>query len=149
VQRQAVIEAYPCLVVAWSIGGPLRSKLVVDAMEMARRRRKPAPKTIVRSNRDAKYTSWIFGHRLRQVGPLGPMGKVASGVGKALIESFCSSMQAELLDRRFWTSRVQFGGAMFEWIKCWYSPERQRSSLKMVSPAHFEQLDNNPMVTTR
>jgi transposase InsO family protein len=142
----AVIDAYSRLVVGWSIGDHLRSELVVDALEMARWQRKPAPGTIVHSDRGAQYTSWIFGHRLREAGLLGSMGKVASSVDNALIESFWSSMQAELLDRQSWTSRVQLASAMFEWIEGWYNPERRRSSLGMVSPAHFEQLDNNVMV---
>jgi transposase InsO family protein len=142
----AVIDAYSRLVVGWSIGNHLRSELVVDALEMARWQRKPAPGTIVHSDRGAQYTSWIFGHRLREAGLLGSMGKVASSVDNALIESFWSSMQAELLDRQSWTSRVQLASAMFEWIEGWYNPERRHSSLGMVSPANFEQLDNNVMV---
>ena len=74
------------------------------------------------------------------------MGKVASIVDNALIESFWSSMQAELLDRQSWTSRVQLASAMFEWIEGWYGPERRHSSLGMVSPAHFEKLDNHVTV---
>jgi transposase InsO family protein len=74
------------------------------------------------------------------------MGKVASSVDNALIESLWSSMQSELLDRQSWTSRVELASAMFEWIEGWYNPWRRHSSLGMVSPAHFEQLDNNVMV---
>jgi putative transposase len=134
------------LVVGWSICDHLRSELVVDALEMARWQRKPAPGTIVHSDRGAQYTSWIFGHRLRQAGLLGSMGKVASSVDNALIESFWSSMQSELLDRQPWNGRVELASAMFEWIEGWYNPHRRHSSLGMISPAHFEQLDNNLMV---
>jgi putative transposase len=140
------IDAYSRMVVGWSIGDHLRSELVVDALEMARWQRKPAPGTIVHSDRGAQYTSWIFGHRLRQAGLLGSMGKVASSVDNALIESFWSSMQSELLDRQSWNSRVELASAMFEWIEGWYNPHRRHSSLGMVSPAGFEQLDNNLMV---
>jgi hypothetical protein len=94
----------------------------------------------------SQYRSWIFGHRLRQAGLLGLIGKVASSVDNALIESFWSSMQAELLDRQSWTSRVQLASGRFERIEGWHNPERRHSSLGMVSPAHFEQLDNNVMV---
>jgi putative transposase len=61
----AVIDAYSHVVVGWSIGDHLWSELVVDALKMARWQRKPAPRTIVNSDRGAQYTSWIFGHRLR------------------------------------------------------------------------------------
>ena len=139
----AVIEAYSRMVVGWSIGDHLRSELVVDALEMAKWQRKPAPGTIFHSDRGTQYTSWIFGHSLRQAGLLGSMGKVASSVDNALIESFWSSMQSELLDWQPWTSRVDLASAIFEWIEGWYNPHRRHSSLGMVSPAHFEQLDNN------
>lgn len=94
----AVIDAYSRLVVGWSIGDHLRSELVVDVLEMARWQRKPVPGTIVHSDRGAQYTSWIFGHRLRQAGLLGSMGKVASSVDNALIESFWSSMLSVTLE---------------------------------------------------
>jgi transposase InsO family protein len=74
------------------------------------------------------------------------MVKVASSVDNALIESFWSFMQAELLDRQSWTTWVELASAMFEWIEGWYNPERRNSRLGMVSPAHFEELDNNVMV---
>jgi putative transposase len=96
------------------MGDHLRSELVVDALEVARWQRKPAPGTIVHSDRGVQYTSWIFGHRLREAGLLGSMGKVASSVDNTLIESFWSSMQSELLVRQSWTSRVQLASAMFE-----------------------------------
>jgi putative transposase len=142
----AVIDAYSRMVVGWSIGDHLRSELVLDASDMARRQRKPAPGTIVHSDRGVQYTSWTFGHRLRQAGLLESMGKVASSVDYALIESFWSAMQPELLDRQAWGSRVELANAMFKWIEGWYNPHRRHSSLGMVSPAHFEQLDNNLIV---
>ena len=44
---------------------------VIDALETARWQRRPKPGTIVHADRGALYTSWIFGHRLRQTGLLG------------------------------------------------------------------------------
>jgi transposase InsO family protein len=85
-----------------------------------------------------QYTSWIFGHRLRSAGPLGSMGRVASSVDNALIESFWSSMQRELLDRRDWQSRTELASAMFEWIEGFYNPTRRHTSLGMLSPHEFE-----------
>jgi transposase InsO family protein len=67
-------------------------------------------------------TSWVFGHRLRAAGLPGSMGRVASSVDNALIESFWSTMQRELLDRRAWSTRVELASAIFEWIEGWYNP---------------------------
>ncbi len=141
----AVVDAFSRRVVGWSIADRPTSELVTDALEMARWQRRPRPGTIVHADRGAQYTSWIFGHRLRQAGLLGSMGRVASSVDNALIESFWSTMQRELLDRQNWDSRVELAGAIFEWIEGFYNPRRRHTSLtdergRSLSPAMFEAL---------
>lgn len=66
----AVLDVYSRRIVGWSIADHLRAELVVDALEMARWRRRPQG-TIVHSDRGAQYTSWAFGHRLRTAGLMG------------------------------------------------------------------------------
>ena len=116
----------------------MRTELVVDALQMARWQRHHATGTVVHSDRGSQYTSWVFGHRLREAGLLGSMGKVASSVDNALIESFWSTMQRELLDRRDWDSRAELATAIFEWIEGWYNPTRRHSALDMLSPYDYE-----------
>jgi len=136
----AVIDAFSRRIVGWSISDRITAEIVVDALEMARWRRRPEPGTIVHADRGAQYTSWLFGHRLRQAGLLGSMGRVASSVDNALIESFWSIMQRELLDRTAWESRTQLASAMFEWIEGFYNPRRRHTSLGNLSPADYEAL---------
>jgi len=53
---------------------------------MARWRRRPAPgQTVLHSDRGAQYTSWAFGHRLRDAGLLGSMGRVGSAYDNAMM----------------------------------------------------------------
>ena len=134
----AVIDAFSRKVVGWSIADHVRTELVVDALQMARWQRHHATGTVVHSDRGSQYTSWVFGHRLREAGLLGSMGKVASSVDNALIESFWSTMQRELLDRRDWDSRAELATAIFEWIEGWYNPTRRHSALDMLSPYDYE-----------
>jgi putative transposase len=136
----AVLDVFTRQVVGWSIADHMRSELVVDALEMARWRRRPAPGTIVHADRGSQYTSWIFGHRLRAAGLLGSMGRVASSVDNSMIESFWSSMQRELLDRRQWATRPELASAIFEWIEGFYNPVRRHSALGYRSPIEFENL---------
>ena len=109
----AVIDAWSRKVVGWSIADHVRSELVVDALEMARWQRSPDG-TIVHADRGVQYTSWVFGHRLSAAGLLGSMGRVASSVDNALIESFWSTMQCGLLDRQHWNTRVKLASAIFD-----------------------------------
>ena len=135
----AVIDVFSRRCVGWSIADHLRTELVVDAIDMARWRRKPVG-TVVHSDRGAQFTSWLFGNRLREAGLMGSMGKVASAYDNALMESFFGSMQIELLDRRDWPTRAELTNAMFEWIEAFYNPKRRHSALGYRSPIEFETL---------
>jgi transposase InsO family protein len=134
----AVLDVFTRQVVGWSVADHMRSELVVDALQMAIWRRRPEPGTIVHADRGSQYTSWVFGHRLRDAGLLGSMGRVASSVDNSMIESLWSTMQRELLDTRTWDSPEQLGSAIFEWIEAWYNPRRRHTSLRMLSPADYE-----------
>ena len=90
----AVVDAYSRMVVGWSIADHTRSELVIDALQMAIWRRRPGPGTICHAEGGSQYTSWIFGHRLREAGLLGSMGRVASSVDNTMIESFWSTSNA-------------------------------------------------------
>jgi transposase InsO family protein len=137
----AVLDVYARRVVGWSIADHLRAELVVDALEMARWRRRPAPgQTVLHSDRGAQYTSWAFGHRLRTAGLLGSMGRVGSAYDNAMMESFFGTLQRELLDRRQWTTRKELASAIFEWIEAWYNPRRRHTSIGNRSPVEYERL---------
>jgi putative transposase len=135
----AVLDVYSRRIVGWSIADHLRSELVVDALEMARwRRRPPAGQTVVHSDRGSQYTSWAFGRRLRAAGLLGSMGRVGSPADNAMMESFFGTLQLELLDRQRWATRAELGRAIFEWIEGWYNPRRRHTSIGDLSPVDYE-----------
>ena len=136
----AVMDVFSRQIVGWSIADHIRAELVVDALQMATWKRRPEPGTIVHADRGAQYTSWVFGHRLREAGLLGSMGRVASSVDNTMIESFWSTMQRELLDTRQWATRTELASAIFEWIEAWYNPRRRHSSLGDLSPVEYENL---------
>ncbi|MFA9433027.1 IS3 family transposase [Egicoccus sp. AB-alg2] len=137
-----VIDAFSRRVVGHAIADHLRSELVVDALETAIWRRRPAPGSglIHHADHGTQYTSWAFGQRLRHAGLLGSMGSVGDALDNALAESFFASLQTELLDRRRrWPSRRELASAVFEWIECFYNPLRRHSALDYRSPIEYEE----------
>jgi putative transposase len=143
----AVLDVFSRRIVGWSIADHLRSELVVDALEMARWRRRPAHgRTVLHSDRGSQYTSWAFGHRLRQAGLLGSMGRVGSAYDNAMMESFFSTLQRELLDRRNWATRKELAAAIFEWIEAWYNPHRRHTAIGSLSPVAYERLYTKAVV---
>jgi putative transposase len=143
----AVLDVYSRRIVGWSIADHLRSELVVDALEMARWRRRPAPgRTVLHSDRGSQYTSWAFGHRLRAAGLLGSMGRVGSAYDNAMMESFFATLQRELFDRRRWQTRKELALAIFEWIEAWYNPHRRHTAIGSLSPVAYERLYTKAVV---
>jgi putative transposase len=137
----AVMDVFARRIVGWSIAAHMRKELVLDALGMAVLRRGPGDgKRILHSDHGSQFTSWAWGQRLQKSGILGSMGSVGDCYDNAMIESFWSTLQLEVLDQRTWRTRGELANAIFEWIECWYNPARRHSSIGMHSPVDFEQL---------
>ena len=66
------------------------------------------------------------------------MGSIADCFDNAMIESFWSHMQVELLNRRRWNTRIELANAMFEYLEIWRNRHRRHSALGWLSPVEFE-----------
>ncbi len=143
-----VIDAWSRRVLGWALGDDCRTDLVVDALQMALWRRQGADGCVHHSDHGCQYTSWAFGHRLRQAGLLSSMGSVADAYDNALAESFFASLQTELLDRRTWSTRNELAQAIFEYVEAFYNPIRRHSSLGMLAPNDYEHRHNDVAVVT-
>ncbi|NEB76193.1 IS3 family transposase [Streptomyces sp. SID14478] len=64
-----------------------------------------------------QFTSWVFGERIRSTGLLPSFGTIRDGLDNAMMESFWSSMQIELLNRKRWKTRDELDNAIFEFIE--------------------------------
>ena len=91
-----VVDAFSRAVVGWSMANHLRTELVLNALQMAVRRRRIAPGAV---HRPAQYTSIAFGQHLREAGLLASMGSRGDGYDNALCESLFASLERGLLDR--------------------------------------------------
>ncbi len=133
-----VLDCFSRRVVGWAMADHLRSELVVDALQMALWNRRPKPGTIFHSDHGAQYTSWAFGHRLREAGLLGSMGSIGDCFDNSVAESFFATLQTELLDRSTWPTRERLAQAVFGFIEGFYNPRRRHSTLGYLSPADYE-----------
>jgi putative transposase len=134
-----VVDAWSRRVVGWAMARHLRAQLVLDALEMAIRQRRPAG-VIHHSDQGSQYTSIAFGKRCREAGVRPSMGSVGDCYDNALCESLFATLECELLDRQRFRSQDEARRAVFEFIEGWYNPHRRHSSLAYASPAKFEML---------
>jgi putative transposase len=107
----AVLDAYSRRIMGWSIDTRQDSTLVVNALDMAIRNRRPEPAAWSMPLTGVQFTSWAFGERIRTAGLLPSFGTVGDCLDNAMMESFWSSMQIELLNRRKWKTRVELANA--------------------------------------
>ena len=66
------------------------------------------------------------------------MGTIGDCFDNAVIESFWSRVQVELVDRQSWKTRLQLSTAMFDYIEIFHNRQRRHSALGMLSPVEFE-----------
>lgn len=133
-----VLDVFSRRVVGWSMANHPRARLVIDALEMAILRRRPARGLIHHSDRGSQYTSVEFGSRLEEVGLLPSMGSVADPYDNAMAESFVATLKCELLHGSSWPTGQAARTAIFEYIEGFYNPRRRHSSLGYLSPADYE-----------
>ena len=88
----------------------------------------------------AQYTSWAFSQRAKASGLVPSMGSVGDCYDNAMIESFWSRMQVELLDRQRWRTRLELANAIFEHLEIFHNRQRRHSSLGWRTPVEFEKL---------
>ena len=133
-----VLDVYSRKVVGWSMASHLHTELVVDALEMAVWRRKPAAGLVHHSDRGAQYTALSFGKRLEEVGIVPSMGRVGSAPDNAISESFVATLKVELVHACRFPTREAARVAIFEYLEAFYNRRRLHSSLGYVSPEGFE-----------
>jgi putative transposase len=132
-----VLDAWSRKIVGWSMANHLRAELVLDAMEMAVGQRRPKD-VVHHSDQGSQYTSVAFGKRCGEAGVRPSMGSVGDAYDNAMAESFFSTLEAELLSRRRFTSQAEARMACFSYIEGWYNPVRLHSGLGYRSPITYE-----------
>ncbi len=111
-----VVEEWSRRVVGWSMASHLRTERVLDAPDMAIRRRRRV-EVIHHSDHGGRYTSIAFGRRCQEAGVRPSMGSVGDYYDNAVCESFFATLECELLDQYRFGTRDEARRAVFEFIE--------------------------------
>ena len=138
----AVQDLFSRRIVGWSMAAHMRSELVVDALKMAVRRRRPAKGTIHHSDHGGQFIGLLFGQACHDAGIAQSMGAVGSCFDNAVAETFFATLTKERLlhdaPKKGWRTRAELRSAVFEYIEGFYNPTRLHSTLGMRSPVEYE-----------
>ncbi len=138
----AVQDLFSRRIVGWAMDRHMRCELVVDALQMAVRRRRPAKGTIHHSDHGGQYIGLTFGQTCHDAGIAQSMGAIGSCYDNAVAETFFATLTKELLlhdpPDGGWATRAELRSAIFEYIEGFYNPTRLHSTLGMRSPVEYE-----------
>jgi putative transposase len=133
-----VLDVYSRRIVGWAMADHLRTELVIEAVEMAIGRRRPADEVIHHSDQGSQYTSLAFGRRLRDAGLVASMGSRGDCFDNAMAESFFATLECELLAGRSFPTKNAARLAVFDYIEGFYNSHRRHSALGYLSPMAYE-----------
>ena len=136
-----VMDLYSRRIVGWSTQPTMAQDLVLDALLMAVRRRKPTH-ALIHSYQGSQFSSDAW-RRFCQAHHLEPsMSRRGNCWDNAVAESFFSSLKKERIKKRIYTTREMATAEIAEYIDMFYNRTRRHSHLSGVSPEAFEAIAN-------
>jgi putative transposase len=132
-----VLDAWSRRIVGWAFSADLKTRVVLDALDMALATRRPEG-VIHHSDRGSQYTSVAFGNRCKEAGVRPSTGSVGDAYDNAMCESFFATLECELLDRHRFQTHTQARMAVFHFIEGFYNPSRRHSALGYLAPIEYE-----------
>jgi transposase InsO family protein len=133
-----VIDLYSRRVVGWSVNNRMTKKLVIDAMEMAIRNRKPPAGLIAHSDRGSQYCSNDYQKLLKKHKIRPSMSKKGNCYDNACAETFFHSFKVEWIYGEKFMGYDDLRVAVLEYIEIFYNRQRLHSYLGYKTPAEFE-----------
>ena len=118
----------------------MTKRLVIDALVMAVRRRKPCPGLIFHSDRGSQYCSHDFHNLLEQHKMVSSMSRKGDCWDNAVAESFFGTLKNELIHGAGYITRDQAKGDIVNFIEMFYNCRRRHSYLGYMSPMDWERL---------
>lgn len=128
-------------VLGWAVEDHLRTDLVQTALRRAVVLRGELPaKVIFHADRGTQYTSAQLADASADLPILQSVGRTGVCWDNAAAESFWSTLKTEFYNRRTWATKAEARLAVGAWIEERYNRTRRHSSIGMISPVRYEQL---------
>jgi putative transposase len=138
-----VVDIYSRAIVGWAAATHKRTKLVLDALQMALWRRDrdvhPAgPGLVHHSDAGSRYTSFVFTAHLIEAGVDASIGTVGDALDNALMESTIGLYKTELIKKEGpWRSLADVELATADYVD-WFNTKRLHTAIGGIPPADYE-----------
>jgi putative transposase len=154
-----IVDAFSRRIVGWRAASNMKTEMVLDALEMARRSRGGRRLTglVAHSDAGSQFTSVRFTERLDEIGARPSIGTVADSYDNALAETTNGLYKAECVygpDTAGWDDVEHLELATLSWVH-WFNEQRLHGYCGDIPPAEFEaafyaaQQADHPVVGTQ
>jgi len=133
-----VIDGFSKRMVGYAMADHMKTDLVIQALRMAVKHRRPATGLIHHSDKGSQYTSYAYQAELSAWGMKPSFTGTGACLDNAFIESFWATLKKELVHQTTFATREEARSAIFAFIEVFYNRYRLHSSLDYISPATFE-----------
>jgi putative transposase len=132
-----VLDLFSRKIVGWATGPTIHRELVLNAVLMAIRRRRPRG-TMIHSDQGSQYgcDAWRRFCRSNQLEP--SMSRKGNCWDNAVAESFFSSLKKERIKKQIYKNRDLAVADVAHYIDSFYNSTRRHSHLGGVSPEQYE-----------
>ncbi len=137
-----VIDLYSRKVVGWSMRQKNDKKLVIDALHMAIRRRKPKKGLICHSDQGVQYASGDYKSILSKHKIVQSMSRKGCCWDNAVAESFFNNIKNEMIFNAKYRCQNEARAAIFDYIEIFYNRQRIHQSLGYITPNDFEKMND-------
>ena len=133
-----ILDVFSRKIVGWALSRSLEATLVIEALTMALKDRKPPPGLIHHSDRGVQYASYEYTDLLKQHGVQISMSRKGNPYDNAVAESFFKTLKKEEVYLSDYRSPEEARRQIQRFIEQVYNQKRLHSSLGYVPPAEFE-----------
>ena len=138
-----IVDAFSRRIVGWRVASNMRTEMVLDALEMARRSRgnRRLVGLVTHSDAGSQFTSVRFTERLDEIGARPSIGTIADSFDNALAETTNGLYKTECVfgpdAPRPWNDVDELELATLSWVH-WFNEDRLHGHCGDVPPAEFE-----------
>jgi putative transposase len=137
-----IVDAFSRRIVGWRVAANMKTAMVLDALEMARRSRgnRRLVGLVTHSDAGSQFTSVRFTERLDEIGARPSIGTVADSFDNALAETTNGLYKAECVygpDTHGWDDVDDLELATLSWVH-WFNEQRLHGHCGDTPPAEYE-----------
>lgn len=125
----AVLDLHSRAVVGWAVDGAMTAELPTRALQDAVLTRRPDPGLVYHSDRGVQYDSLLYRAQLQRRGMVQSMSRKGDCYDNAPMESFFSTLKAELTGGTRYASVDHARADLFAYIDGFYNTRRIHSSI--------------------